>query len=79
MKVSPKIRNKRKRGYYSDLELGDVYQCSTEGRLYMKIDNIDGHPQCAVDLETGEVDYDCCDDAVIPVDAVLNWKHKPSK
>jgi len=57
-------------------DLGEGEYFIMDGKLWLKIEEDYGLDQPAIDLLTGEIQDDLCDEKVIPVIVNLNWEVK---
>jgi hypothetical protein len=71
MKIKPAIRGPKNYCDYSELAIGDTF--IYHGALWIKSDDTGSFEQTAINLATGEWDYNLCGIQVFPVDAVITW------
>ena len=71
IRISPKIDLVVPGVTYSDLGEGDCFIMDKELWIVTNYGN-----QVAVNLNTGDYNYDLCDQVVIPVDVEIKWKKK---
>ncbi len=71
MKIKPAIRGPKNHCDYSELNCGATFVYHNQ--LWIKIYDVGEREQIAVNLATGDWEYDMCDTRVLPVDAVITW------
>ena len=71
MKIKPTIRGPKNFVDFADLETGDTF--IYHNQLWIKSDDTGDYQQTALNLATGEWEYDMCNTCILPVDAVITW------